>query len=276
MKNTTCLLLIAALTLPSSGHAFAAGAGGSETPLFLTGVLLVLILAILFFILVVPEETRERMAATMRKLRVLFIRGTEEREMEFDHDFDGIRELDNRIPPWFTLLFLGTAVFGAGYLLDYHVFGTSRLMAAEYQEEMAVAAIQRRIALANEGTIDEATLSPLTDSPAIGRGEEQYKKFCVSCHGMRGEGLVGPNLTDDYWIHGGGIKNVFSTIKMGVPAKGMISWQLVFTPKQIQEIGSYVLTLHGTNPPNGKKSEGDRYVEKAQTVAAADSARPAR
>lgn len=268
------MALIAGFTLIFSGQTLAAGAGGAETPLLLTGVLLVLVLAALFFILVLPEETREHMAGTFRRLRVLFIRGTEEREMEFDHDFDGIRELDNRIPPWFTLLFLGTIVFGAAYLLDYHVFGTSRLMAAEYQEEMAVAAIQRRVALANEGTIDEATLAPLTEGAALGRGEDLYKKYCVSCHGGRGEGLVGPNLTDDYWIHGGGVKNIFTTVKMGVPAKGMISWQLVFTPKQIQEIASYVLTLHGTDPPNAKKPEGDRYVEKTQTVAAVDSARP--
>jgi len=128
---------------------------------------------------------------------------------------------------------------------------------------MAQAEVAKRIALANEGTIDENTLEALTDPAAIGRGSEQFHKFCVSCHGNEGGGLVGPNLTDDFWIHGGGIKNVYNTIKKGVPAKGMISWQLVFSPKQIQEIASYVLSLHGTLPPNAKKPEGDKYVEKA-------------
>jgi cytochrome c oxidase cbb3-type subunit III len=83
----------------------------------------------------------------------------------------------------------------------------------------------------------------------------------VSCHGPQGGGVVGPNLTDDYWIHGGSVRNVYGTIKQGVPAKGMISWQLVFTPKQIQEIASYVLSLRGSNPTGGKKPEGTLFTE---------------
>jgi cytochrome c oxidase cbb3-type subunit III len=263
MRSMSCTLPLLLALQPAT--AFAAG---SEAPLYVTGVLLFVLVAITLFILVLPEEERKRMAAGFQRLRTIFLTGTEERVTEFDHEFDGIRELDNRIPPWFTLLFLGTIVFGAVYLVDYHVLGTSKLMAGEYDEEMAAAAFQRRILLASEGTIDEAKLTRLTDAASIGRGGEQFKKYCVSCHGPEAGGAIGPNLTDDYWIHGGGIRNVYTTVKMGVPAKGMISWQLVFTPKQIQEIASFVLSLHGTSPAAAKKPEGTLYVEQPDTSGA--------
>ena len=265
MKPSQGLFLL--LTVLPSAPALAAGAGGSELPLHLTGALLFVLVAITLFILVLPPEERARIAAALKRQQTIFLRGTAERVTEFDHEFDGIRELDNRIPPWFTLLFLGTVVFAAIYMVDYHVLGSSKLMAAEYEEEMAAAALQRRIILANEGTIDENTLAPLRDAASIARGSEQFTKYCVSCHGPEGGGGIGPNLTDDYWIHGGGIRDVYSTIKVGVPAKGMISWQLVFTPKQIQEIASFVLSLHGTSPAGAKKQEGTLYVEKPDSSA---------
>jgi cytochrome c oxidase cbb3-type subunit 3 len=181
--------------------------------------------------------------------------------MEFDHEYDGIRELDNRVPPWFTTLFLVTVLFAVIYMLDYHVFRSSPLMAGEYQQEIAQADLQRRVRAAQEGTIDESALVALTDQEALQNGHDQFKKYCVSCHGAEGQGLVGPNLTDRYWIHGGTIRDVYATIKHGVPEKGMISWQLVFTPKQIQQIASYVLSLQGTNPPGAKQPEGKRAPE---------------
>jgi len=270
MKHALRLLAGVAALHPAT--AFAAGAAGSETPLYVTGALLVVLIVVTLFVLVLPDEERARIAAAMRRLQTLFLRGTEERVTEFDHEFDGIRELDNRIPPWFTLLFAGTIVFAGFYLVDYHVLGTSKLMAGEYDEEMAAAAFQRRMLLASEGTIDESALVPLKDAASLGRGGEQFKKYCISCHGPEAGGAIGPNLTDDYWIHGGGIKNVYTTIKMGVPAKGMISWQLVFTPKQIQEIASYVLSLHGSSPAVAKKPEGTLYVEQPDSVGSAVAA----
>ena len=114
-----------------------------------------------------------------------------------------------------------------------------------------------------------------TASEALGRGKEAFGKYCVSCHGPQGQGVVGPNLTDQYWIHGGAVTNVYATIKNGVAAKGMISWQLVFTPKQIQEIASFVLSLQGTNPPNAKKQEGMLYDGPAVNAAPADTSRAA-
>jgi cytochrome c oxidase cbb3-type subunit 3 len=117
-----------------------------------------------------------------------------------------------------------------------------------------------------EGTINEDELEALTDDTSVKAGQERFLKNCITCHGSRGEGIVGPNLTDQYWIHGGGIKNVYSTIKNGVPEKGMISWKLVFTPKEIQQLASFVLSLRGSNPSNGKKPEGTLYVESKPQV----------
>lgn len=238
---------------------------GAEAALLITGLVTLLAVIIVLLALVIPEEDRAQMARSFARLQRYVITGSTGTVEEFDHEFDGIRELDNRIPPWFTTLFLGTIVFAVVYMLDYHVFGSSPLMAGEYEAEVAAADVQRRVFLAAEGAIDENTLTALTDADALKRGGDEYRKYCVSCHGNGGEGIVGPNLTDRYWIHGGGVRDVYTVIKMGVPAKGMISWQLVFTPKQMQEIASYVLSLQGTSPVNGKKAEGVLYVPPADT-----------
>lgn len=189
-----------------------------------------------------------------------------ENEIMLDHEYDGIKELDNKIPPWFTYLFYITIIFAVYYMLDYHVFETSKLQHDEYVEQMAIA--ERDIALyiekvrleeAAKGIILEIKL--LTDEPALNSGKIIYEKNCATCHGTEGGGIVGPNLTDDYWIHGGGIQNIYDVIKKGVPAKGMISWELVLNHKDILETASYVFSLHGTSPLNAKSPEGDLYVE---------------
>jgi cytochrome c oxidase cbb3-type subunit 3 len=234
---------------------------GTDIALLVTSLVTALSVALVFFVLLVPEEDRRRFMEGFAHLKRYVLTGSNKRAVVFDYDYDGIQELDNRIPPWFTTLFLATIIFAVVYLLNYHVFHASKLSADEYKQELAQAELHRRILLASEGSIDEASLVALTSPEVLKAGGEIFHKYCVSCHGNFGQGLVGPNLTDDFWIHGGGIKNVYNTIKQGVPAKGMISWQLVFTPKQIQEVASYVLTLRGTNPPGAKKPEGERYVE---------------
>jgi cytochrome c oxidase cbb3-type subunit III len=227
--------------------------------LVLTGTLTIVSVLIVLVSLILPEEDRARAASWWQRVRTYLLTGSTGRVPELDHDFDGIHELDNRIPPWFTTLFAATIFFGLVYLFNYHLVGTGAVMVEEYSQETAAADLQRRIILASEGTINEDALVALADPVALKRGGDVFLKNCISCHGAHGEGIIGPNLTDAYWIHGGGVKNVYRTIKLGVPAKGMISWQLVFTPKQIQEIASYVLTLQGTNPPGGKKAEGTLY-----------------
>jgi cytochrome c oxidase cbb3-type subunit III len=228
--------------------------------LLITGTLTIATVLIVLISLVLPEEDRARAHSWWQRVRTYLLTGSTGRVSELDHDFDGIHELDNRIPPWFTTLFMATIIFGVAYLINYHLLGSGAVMAEEYSQETAAADLQRRVLLASEGTINEDALVALADPSALKRGGEVFQKNCVSCHGAHGEGIIGPNLTDAYWIHGGGIKNVFRTIKQGVPAKGMISWQLVFTPKQIQEIASYVLSLQGSNPPGGKKPEGDIFA----------------
>ncbi len=259
----------AVLALLCSETAFAGSAsdGATETALVVTGILTIVIIAIAFLALIIPDDDMKRLGAATARLRAYLLPGKAEHAPMTDHDFDGIHELDNRVPPWFTTLFSVTVIFGVVYILDYHVFGTSKLSADEYKEELATADLHRRIIMATEETIDENQLTALTDPVVLQRAGDEFKKYCASCHGVNGQGVVGPNLTDDYWIHGGGITNVYATIKKGVPAKGMISWQLVFSPKQIQEIASYVLSLRGTDPPAAKMAEGDLFVPHEQAAA---------
>ena len=234
---------------------------GTESALIFTGALTALFIVLTFFIIFVLDGEVEPILRILRTLYHAVTPKVGPTVIPLDEDFDGIKELDNRVPPWFNYLFGGTIVFGAFYMLNYHVWQSSPLPRAEYAEEVSAADLSRRVRTVAEGTINEEELIVLKDDAAIKAGQERFLKNCFTCHGSHGEGIVGPNLTDQYWIHGGGIKNVFATIKNGVPEKGMISWKLVFTPKEIQQIASYVLSLQGTNPPNGKKPEGTVYTE---------------
>jgi len=184
-----------------------------------------------------------------------------EKDLMFDHAYDGIRELDNKIPPWFNFLFYGTVVFGIIYMIFYHVLSSGDVQATEYNEEIKMAELKRIEMVKSGALLDENTLTALTDVSALNSGKDIFVKNCAVCHTEKGGGLVGPNLTDDYWIHGGGIKNIFATVKNGVPEKGMISWKTQLNPRQMQEVSSFILTLRGTNPPNPKAPEGVLYVE---------------
>ena len=188
-----------------------------------------------------------------------------------EHDFDGIRELDNVLPPWWKYLFYATIVFAVVYLLDYHVLNISPTSEAEYKDEIKAAELQKAELMGSGAFISEKTVILLTDQASLLSGGEIFKKNCVACHGTKAEGLVGPNLTDDFWIHGGGIKNLFRTITNGVPEKGMLSWKTQLKPKEIQEVASYVLSLHGTNPPNAKPPQGDKWIEASDSTKAVPS-----
>jgi cytochrome c oxidase cbb3-type subunit 3 len=180
-----------------------------------------------------------------------------EDDILLDHDFDGIKELDNQIPPWFSWLFYATIIFSVYYMLHYHVLGTGSLQAEEYEAEVQLAELKQAELIRSGAFINEETVTLLSDVSDLESGKAIYDANCIACHGQYGEGLVGPNLTDDYWIHGGGIKNVFKVVKYGVPAKGMIAWQTQLNPTQMQEVSSYLISLHGTNPPNPKAPEGE-------------------
>jgi cytochrome c oxidase cbb3-type subunit 3 len=181
-----------------------------------------------------------------------------EHEIMLDHNYDGIRELDNKLPPWWVYMFYATIVFSIFYMWYYHVYGTGNVQEEEYKSEMAQAEIDMKLFASK---VDENSVTLLTDISKLKSAELIYQSNCAACHGKLGEGKVGPNLTDAYWLHGGGIKDVFKTVKYGVPAKGMIPWQAQLSPAQIQEVSSYIIKLKGTKPPNPKAPQGDLYKE---------------
>jgi cytochrome c oxidase cbb3-type subunit 3 len=146
-------------------------------------------------------------------------------------------------------------------MLQYHVFGSGQVMQEEYTVEVNKAALEKEALIKSGAFVNEETVTLLTDASGLEAGKTIYDANCIACHAADGGGIVGPNLTDDYWIHGGGIKNVFKVIKYGVVEKGMIAWQTQLNPNQMQEVSSYVLSLHGTIPAAPKQPEGEIWKE---------------
>jgi len=187
-----------------------------------------------------------------------------EQEVNIDlgHDYDGIRELDNRLPPWWLYGFYCTIFFAVIYLWRYHVSHTAPLSGEEYQLAVQEAEVKRAEYLKKAANnVDENTVKYLSESSALASGQKIFESTCFPCHGKKGEGGVGPNLTDDYWLHGGAVKDIFKTVKYGVPEKGMKSWKDDYSPSQIAEVVSYIKSLKGTNPPNSKPPQGTLYQE---------------
>ncbi|MBU6159045.1 MAG: c-type cytochrome [Bacteroidetes bacterium] len=186
-----------------------------------------------------------------------------EADVMLDHDYDGIRELDNALPPWWKYGFYITIVVGIIYLLNFHVLEVGQSPEQEYIAEMDKAQIEKeKYEAMNKDKIDEEKV-PMADEAGIVRGEQLYHApgMCSSCHGNLGEGGAGPNLTDDYWIHKGSLNDIYKSIKYGYPDKGMQSWEKNFTPKEISYLSSYIKTLRGTNPPGAQPPKGDLYIE---------------
>ncbi|MFD0750301.1 cbb3-type cytochrome c oxidase N-terminal domain-containing protein [Mucilaginibacter calamicampi] len=187
---------------------------------------------------------------------------SEEKDLIMQHEFDGIQELDNPTPGWFMSLFYTTIVFAVCYLLIYHVFGVGQLQDAEYKTEMAVANKEKEAFLAKSANnIDESSVKLSTDASVIDAGKAIFTASCSPCHGAAGQGVVGPNLTDDFWLHGGSVNSVFKTIKYGVTDKGMPNWDKQLSPKQIASVANYIKSIHGTNPPNAKAPQGEKEAD---------------
>ena len=177
-----------------------------------------------------------------------------------DHDYDGIRELDNALPPWWKYGFYFTIVWGIVYLIYYHM-SSGPSSAQEYQNQMADA--QRQIEEFRKNSknlVDETNVTLLTDASELQSGAAIFQANCVSCHGASAEGKIGPNLTDQYWKHGGDIKDLFKTVKLGVSGTGMKAWKSDLSASQMAQVTSYILSLQGTNPANAKAPEGDLYT----------------
>jgi cytochrome c oxidase cbb3-type subunit 3 len=273
-------VLLAALILIFTSPIFAAGESDFPPSYYDIVAMFLIAIIIISFIAIVYYEGRtaadeevvlKKEPSAFAKFRRYITKTTPvetEHELLLDHDYDGIRELDSKIPPWFLWLFYLTIAFAIFYMLDYHIFNSSPLQDEEYAIQVKQAEIERT-ALINSGAfLNEETVTLLKDAAALDAGKQIFTTNCVACHAADGGGLVGPNLTDDYWIHGGGIKNIFKTIKYGVTAKGMIAWQSQLNPNQIQDVASYVISLRGTKPANPKQPEGTVWTESDSTTVA--------
>lgn len=215
-------------------------------------------------------------------------------EKLLDHDYDGIRELDNDLPRWWVWLFYATIIWGVLYLLYFHVLDIGYSSADAYRKEIDPTFMRAQdheakylgvlpeyrspyagfesddVGGAKEGPAgyfplsrdaDTTTYIALHDAASVGSGETIFKTHCVSCHGQFGQGGIGPNLTDQYWIHGAEFPDVVKSVRYGYPTKGMVPWLGTLSPEQIIEVASYTLTIRGSNPPNPKDPQGELVTE---------------
>ncbi|MFT2008066.1 c-type cytochrome [Pontibacter sp. 13R65] len=235
----------------------------------ITGFVLFLIVALIYMLarLLVPmmgdalydEDFRESWAGRLIFLfrgDLALMTGKAKDIIHSNHDFDGIQEYDNDLPPWWKTMFYVTIVFAVGYMLHFHVFKTGALQAQEYDMEMEQAALFASLNVDDPNAVTDYMV--LTDQVALEAGKTIYSQNCAACHGPEGQGTVGPNLTDEYWLHGGDVNDIFKTVKYGVPSKGMVPWQGKLTKDQILEVSSYILSLQGSNPSNPIEPQGEK------------------
>jgi cytochrome c oxidase cbb3-type subunit III len=193
----------------------------------------------------------------------------QEADIMLDHDYDGIRELDNALPPWWKWGFYFTILVAVIYIFNYHVFGTGKNPEQEYAAEMAEGKrVEELYKARTKSVVDENNIT-LADADGIAAGKALFTQSCVPCHMADGGGGIGPNLTDEYWLHNGGLNDIYKTIKIGYADKGMQSWQSMYSPAQIRNLTSFVKSLAGTKPANPKAPQGDLFSE--STPAAKDS-----
>jgi cytochrome c oxidase cbb3-type subunit III len=193
----------------------------------------------------------------------------QEKNIELDHNYDGIKELDNHLPPWWKWLFYGTIGWSFVYIVVFHVSDSLPLSDDEYAQEVALAEaeVKKIQALKPRVEIDENTLAFTNDAQLISHGKQVFTdNNCGSCHGAEGGGnAIGPNLVDEYWIHGGEIKNIFSTVRNGVVEKGMPAWGKAMSPQDVRDVTFFIMSLQGTKPANAKAPQGNLF--KPATIA---------
>ncbi len=212
---------------------------------------------------IAPEDSKNNFNVWAKELIQKWTNAKEidqEEEIVLDHNYDGIKELDNSLPPWWVYMFYATIIFAVVYLVRFHVLDGND---QETEYKIAVAEAKASLEKYQETAtdlVDVSTVTLLTDEKDLNRGKAIYNLNCVACHLADGGGSIGPNLTDEYWILGGGIKNVFKTISEGGrDGKGMVAWNKTLKPKDIAKVASYILSLQGTTPANPKKPEGDLW-----------------
>lgn len=199
----------------------------------------------------------------------------DEGELDTGHVYDGIRELDNVAPPWFTYGFLTSIIVAIIYMWVHHVSKSAPLQIEEYNTEMAKAEEAHNEYLKTQASaVDENTVIFSTEASVIANGKKLFEVNCFACHKADGGGSVGPNLTDAYWIHGAAAGDIFKTIKYGVLEKGMTAWADVLSPNQISEVVSFIHSIQGSNPPDAKEPQGDLVSDAAVATPEAPAAEP--
>ena len=170
-----------------------------------------------------------------------------------EHSYDGIQEYDNPMPRWWVITFWATIIFAVAYALNIGGIGAGPGRIAAYEQEMS----EFKAAHPDTRAPDPAALlAAVADDDEVKEGKEIFTKNCIACHGPDGGGVIGPNLTDDYWIHGGRIEEIGATVSAGVLAKGMPGWGKILKPDEVLEVVAYVWTLRGTTPAKPKAAEG--------------------
>jgi cytochrome c oxidase cbb3-type subunit 3 len=217
------------------------------------------------------EEVKESLFAKWWSKANNFRPVQEEANIDLGHDYDGIRELDNRLPPWWLYGFYICIIFACIYLWRYHVTHTAPSSLEELAAVMKKAEAEKEDYLKKAANnVNENTVTYLSDASALDAGKKIFVTACAACHAADGGGTVGPNLVDEYWLHGGSISDVFKSIKYGWPEKGMKSWKDDYSPVQIAQLASYIKSIKGTKPATAKEPQGEVYQEQVVT----DSVKP--
>lgn len=179
-------------------------------------------------------------------------------DVELDHNYDGIKELDNPLPMWWVWTFLGTIIFAFVYWLHYSIAGAPG-QTAQLEEQLAMMAQQKKAEEALQPQKSSEDLSALASNPtALAEGKKLFQMNCANCHGNEGQGGIGPNLTDKFWIHGDGkIAGVLNTLRVGVLDKGMPAWEAIFKTSEIESLSAFVVSINGTTPANAKAPQGE-------------------
>lgn len=181
----------------------------------------------------------------------------ERKDNEVVHSYGDIQEYDNKLPNWWLYTLYGTVIFAIGYWFSFHVFETGELPMRAYRREMAEIAAKQGKALP---VTAEALVDLSKSGAAVTEGLAAYTQNCVPCHGPQGGGGIGPNLTDEFWIHGGGPSQIYESIRDGFAAKGMPAWGQQLGDKRVQSIAAYVLSIRNSNVPGGKAPQGDKFA----------------
>lgn len=179
---------------------------------------------------------------------------------EIVHVYDDIEEADNQLPTWWVTVFLGTIAFGVIYWFGFEVYASRPTPAQEYLAERELLEQHRREELAGAAVLTEDVLTGLAaDAKAASAGAAIFKQNCIACHGDRGQGGIGPNLTDGFWLHGGAALQIHHTVQGGVSDKGMPAWGPVLGEAGVRQVVAHVLTLRNTRVP-GKEPQGEPYA----------------